>query len=225
MQERKADISRVTGETNVHIAIDLDGTGKADIHTGIGFFDHMLNSFARHGLFDLTVDVKGDLEVDSHHTIEDTGIVLGQAIRQAVGVIGPAIRPKAGRARHHRAGAARRRAVLAALGLAVCRRCSMARRSAVCWHRAGGRRWHGMQQAGRRGTGRCRWCAAGAGCCRRCSVSGPAERAKKKKAGAAARCASVVPAFSAAVVAPVQGCFCRLQEGSDSSLNGISLQW
>lgn len=89
------------------------------------------------------------------------------AIRQAVGVIGPAIRPKAGRARRHRAGAARRRAVLAALGLAVCRRCSMARRSAVCWHRAGGRRWHGMQQAGRRGAGRCRWCAAGAGCCRR----------------------------------------------------------
>lgn len=85
MQERKADISRVTGETNVHIAIDLDGTGKADIHTGIGFFDHMLNSFARHGLFDLTVDVKGDLEVDSHHTIEDTGIVLGQAIREAAG--------------------------------------------------------------------------------------------------------------------------------------------
>ena len=85
MQERKADISRVTGETNVHIAIDLDGTGKADIHTGIGFFDHMLNSFARHGLFDLTVDVKGDLEVDSHHTIEDTGIVLGQAIKKAIG--------------------------------------------------------------------------------------------------------------------------------------------
>lgn len=72
------------------------------------------------------------------------------AIRQAGGVIGPAIRPKAGRARRHRAGAARRRAVLAALWLAVCRRCSMARRSAVCWHRAGGRRWHGMQQAGRR---------------------------------------------------------------------------
>lgn len=89
------------------------------------------------------------------------------AIRQAGGVIGPAIRPKAGRARRHRAGAARRRAVLAALWLAVCRRCSMARRSAVCWHRAGGRRLHGMQQAGRRGAGRCRWCAAGAGCCRR----------------------------------------------------------
>lgn len=95
------------------------------------------------------------------------------AIRQAVGVIGPAIRPKAGRARHHRAGAARRRAVLAALGLAVCRRCSMARRSAVCWHRAGGRRWHGMQQAVRRGAGRCRWC----------SVSGPAKQAKRKRPG------------------------------------------
>lgn len=123
------------------------------------------------------------------------------------------------------AGAARRRAVLAAAWLAVCRRCSRARRSAVCWHRAGGRRWHGMQQAGRRRNARCSRCAAGAGCCRRCSVSGPAERAKRKKAGAAARCASVVPAFSAAVVAPVQGCFCRLPEGSDSSLNGISLQW
>ena len=98
------------------------------------------------------------------------------AIRQAGGVIGPAIRPKAGRARRHRAGAARRRAVLAALWLAVCRRRSMARRSAVCWHRAGGRRWHGMQQAGRR-------CAAGAGRCRRRSVSGPAKRAKRKRPG------------------------------------------
>ena len=67
--------------------------------------------------------------------------------------------------------------------LAVCRRCSRARRSAVCWHRAGGRRWHGMQQAGRRGAGRCRRCAAGAGCCRRCSVSGPAKRAKRKRPG------------------------------------------
>lgn len=81
------------------------------------------------------------------------------------------------------AGAARRRAVLAAAWLAVCRRCSRARRSAVCWHRAGGRRWHGMQQAGRRGAGRCRWCAAGAGCCRRCSVSDPAKRAKRKRPG------------------------------------------
>ena len=85
MQERKADISRVTGETNVHIAIDLDGTGKADIHTGIGFFDHMLISFAKHGFFDLNCKVTGDLFVDSHHTIEDTGIVLGQAIAKAVG--------------------------------------------------------------------------------------------------------------------------------------------
>ena len=85
MQERKADISRVTGETNVHIAIDLDGTGKADIHTGIGFFDHMLNSFARHGLFDLDIQVHGDIEVDAHHTVEDTGIVLGQAFKEALG--------------------------------------------------------------------------------------------------------------------------------------------
>lgn len=111
------------------------------------------------------------------------GSASATAIRQAGGVIGPAIRPKAGRARRHRAGAARRRAVLAALWLAVCRRCSMARRSAVCWHRAGGRHWHGMQQAGRRGAGRCRWCAAGAGCCRRCSVSGPAKQAKRKRPG------------------------------------------
>lgn len=81
------------------------------------------------------------------------------------------------------AGAARRRAVLAAAWLAVCRRCSRARRSAVCWHRAGGRRWHGMQQAGRRRNARCSRCAAGAGCYRRCSVSGPAELAKRKKAG------------------------------------------
>lgn len=81
------------------------------------------------------------------------------------------------------AGAARRRAVLAAAWLAVCRRCSRARRSAVCWHRAGGRRWHGMQQAGRRRNARCSRCAAGAGCCRRCSVSGPAKRAKRKRPG------------------------------------------
>lgn len=81
------------------------------------------------------------------------------------------------------AGAARRRAVLAAAWLAVCRRCSRARRSAVCWHRAGGRRWHGMQQAGRRRNARCSRCAAGAGCCRRCSVSGPAKQAKRKRPG------------------------------------------
>ncbi|MCI5586782.1 MAG: imidazoleglycerol-phosphate dehydratase HisB [Lachnospiraceae bacterium] len=83
--ERKATVSRKTGETDITISINLDGSGKADIDTGIGFFDHMLNSFARHGLFDLTVKVKGDLEVDCHHTIEDTGIVLGQAIKEALG--------------------------------------------------------------------------------------------------------------------------------------------
>ncbi len=85
MQERVADINRKTSETDIRISLDLDGTGKAVIDTGIGFFDHMLNSFARHGLFNLAVKVKGDLEVDAHHTVEDTGIVLGQAIRQAVG--------------------------------------------------------------------------------------------------------------------------------------------
>ncbi len=82
---RMAAVSRDTKETQIHVEIDLDGTGKASIDTGIGFFDHMLNSFARHGLFDLTVKVTGDLEVDDHHTIEDTGIVLGTAIRQALG--------------------------------------------------------------------------------------------------------------------------------------------
>lgn len=83
--ERIADIFRVTHETDIQLKLDLDGTGKAEIHTGIGFFDHMLNSFARHGFFDLNLSVKGDLEVDTHHTIEDTGIVLGTAIKQALG--------------------------------------------------------------------------------------------------------------------------------------------
>lgn len=82
---RTASITRNTKETRISLSLDLDGSGKGDIHTGIGFFDHMLNSFARHGFFDLSVHVEGDLEVDTHHTIEDTGIVLGQAIRQAVG--------------------------------------------------------------------------------------------------------------------------------------------
>lgn len=67
------------------MTLNLDGRGKADIHTGIGFFDHMLNSFARHGFFDLELHAQGDLEVDTHHTIEDVGIVLGRAIREAVG--------------------------------------------------------------------------------------------------------------------------------------------
>lgn len=82
---RRAEIIRNTKETQIRIVLELDGTGKADIHTGIGFFDHMLEGFARHGLFDLQAEVKGDLHVDCHHTIEDTGIVLGQAIQKAVG--------------------------------------------------------------------------------------------------------------------------------------------
>ena len=76
---------RVTGETQIEVTINLDGQGKAEVNTGVGFFDHMLNNFARHGLFDLTVKATGDLYVDCHHLIEDTGIVLGQAILQAVG--------------------------------------------------------------------------------------------------------------------------------------------
>ncbi len=82
---RIAAITRTTRETDISLTLNLDGSGRAQIDTGIGFFDHMLHGFARHGLFDLTVKVKGDLEVDTHHTIEDTGIVLGNAIRQAVG--------------------------------------------------------------------------------------------------------------------------------------------
>ena len=82
---RCATIERNTKETKIRLTLELDGTGKADIHTGIGFFDHMLNGFARHGLFDLKLYVDGDLEVDTHHTIEDVGIVLGKAIKEAVG--------------------------------------------------------------------------------------------------------------------------------------------
>ena len=85
IKRRVAEVSRKTGETDIQIKLDLDGTGKSEVDTGIGFFDHMLISFAKHGLFDLTVKVKGDLNVDCHHTIEDTGIVLGQAIKEALG--------------------------------------------------------------------------------------------------------------------------------------------
>ena len=81
--ERISTISRNTKETQIEVTLNLDGTGKADVNTGIGFFDHMLDGFARHGLFDLTVKMKGDLDVDCHHTIEDLGIVLGQAIKEA----------------------------------------------------------------------------------------------------------------------------------------------
>ena len=84
-QSRIASITRTTRETDISLTLNLDGSGQAQIDTKIGFFDHMLHGFARHGLFDLTVKVKGDLEVDTHHTIEDTGIVLGNAVRQAVG--------------------------------------------------------------------------------------------------------------------------------------------
>lgn len=82
---RKALVERNTSETKIKVDINLDGTGKSQINTGIGFFDHMLEGFAKHGLFDLNVNIDGDLKVDGHHSIEDCGIVLGQAIREAVG--------------------------------------------------------------------------------------------------------------------------------------------
>lgn len=85
MDPRRALIERCTSETKIIVDINLDGSGRSDISTGIGFFDHMLISFARHGFFDLTVKVEGDLHVDCHHTIEDVGIVLGQAIGKALG--------------------------------------------------------------------------------------------------------------------------------------------
>ncbi len=82
---REAAISRKTHETDIVLKLNLDGTGRCDAASGIGFFDHMLNSFARHGLFDLELRCKGDLHVDTHHTVEDIGIVLGKAISEAVG--------------------------------------------------------------------------------------------------------------------------------------------
>ena len=82
---RFARCERNTKETEIVIELDIDGTGQYDINTGIGFFDHMLEGFARHGLFDLVVSVNGDIHVDAHHTVEDTGIVLGQAFLKALG--------------------------------------------------------------------------------------------------------------------------------------------
>ena len=82
---RTSTIERNTNETKIKLDFNIDGTGKADIDSGVGFFDHMMHGFARHGLFDVNLKVKGDLEVDCHHTIEDTGIVLGNAIREAAG--------------------------------------------------------------------------------------------------------------------------------------------
>lgn len=83
--DRVATCKRTTKETDIAVTLNLDGTGKNEIHTGIGFFDHMLYGFSKHGFFDLDVDVTGDLAVDCHHTIEDTGIVLGNAIKKALG--------------------------------------------------------------------------------------------------------------------------------------------
>ncbi|MFN9094912.1 MAG: imidazoleglycerol-phosphate dehydratase HisB [Alphaproteobacteria bacterium] len=82
---RRAEISRETSETAITVALGLDGEGRADIATGIGFLDHMLTALARHGLFDLKVQAKGDLHIDCHHTTEDVGIVIGQCLRQALG--------------------------------------------------------------------------------------------------------------------------------------------
>ncbi len=81
---RRADITRNTAETRIHASINLDGTGTADITTGIGFLDHMLHAFARHSMIDITLRAEGDLHIDMHHTTEDVGIVLGQAIRAAL---------------------------------------------------------------------------------------------------------------------------------------------
>ena len=82
---REASVERNTKETEIKLKLNLDGTGYSDIETGVGYFDHMLDGFTRHGLFDLCVRVHGDLNVDDHHTIEDTGIVLGTAIKEAIG--------------------------------------------------------------------------------------------------------------------------------------------
>ena len=84
MSARLACVKRTTKETDITVEINLDGTGKVEASTGVGFFDHMLNAFGRHGLFDLKVQAKGDLEADAHHTVEDTGIVIGQAIAEAL---------------------------------------------------------------------------------------------------------------------------------------------
>ena len=84
-EERVAELSRTTKETDISLSLDIDGTGKTSIDTGVAFFDHMLDAFGRHGLFDLNVKAEGDIEVDAHHTVEDVGIVLGKAFAQAMG--------------------------------------------------------------------------------------------------------------------------------------------
>lgn len=85
MEKRAAAVKRKTKETDIELCLNLDGSGKCQCQTGIGFFDHMIDGFTRHGLFDLTLKCNGDLHVDSHHSVEDIGIVLGEAIKQAVG--------------------------------------------------------------------------------------------------------------------------------------------
>jgi len=85
VSQRTAEVRRSTAETDVRVALTLDGTGQADNHTGVPFLDHMLDQITRHGSFDLTVAASGDLEIDAHHTVEDVGITLGQALAQAVG--------------------------------------------------------------------------------------------------------------------------------------------
>lgn len=82
---RRADVKRQTAETSILVSMDLDGTGKADIRTGIGFFDHMLHQIARHGQIDLTVMCDGDLHIDGHHSVEDIGIAMGQCLAKALG--------------------------------------------------------------------------------------------------------------------------------------------
>jgi imidazoleglycerol-phosphate dehydratase len=85
MTARKASASRKTRETEISVSLDLDGTGRSHISTGVGFFDHMLDQLARHSLIDMTIDAKGDLHIDDHHTVEDTGIALGRALSDAAG--------------------------------------------------------------------------------------------------------------------------------------------
>ena len=85
MSKRTAEVVRNTAETQIRVVVDLDGSGRSQLATGIGFFDHMLDQIARHALLDLTVEAKGDLHIDGHHTVEDVGITLGQAVARAVG--------------------------------------------------------------------------------------------------------------------------------------------
>jgi len=85
MTVRKAEVSRSTRETRIAVSVDIDGTGKAEIATGVGFFDHMLDQLSRHSLIDMTIRAEGDLHIDDHHTVEDTGIAIGQALAKAMG--------------------------------------------------------------------------------------------------------------------------------------------